>query len=234
MTSSWIPGRVSTWTNRFASPSTDHRHDVTCIFGESRRLLRRKPSPSPGAGHRTIWLETSPSDFVSAYHGCCLPFLRWSYLNRAGLVVGNRTHGVLVNSNSQLDSFPALGNLFIVRLVQFQYWNWTMGGRVRLTDVVYLPGCSCRGLGEDTTRLARRGDHFALRIVGALEHGLRIVEVAVTFSNRLGVSKGGNAGWFATFTLGLPIIWHILTYRVARTAEVSGSPSDELTHALFQ
>ncbi len=158
------------------------------------------------------------------------------YLRHADLVLGSRTHGFLLNSNSQLNSFLMLGNLFVAKLLQFRYWDWTMGGRVRFTDV----GCTYRAVRAEALEkilpaLRVGGDHFAPHMVMvALEHGLRVVEVPVTFWSRLGVSKGGNASWWAAFTLGLTMIWHILTYRVARTAEASGSSSDEPTHALSQ
>ena len=156
------------------------------------------------------------------------------YLKHADLVLGSRTHGFMLNGDSQLNSFLALGNLFVAKLLQFRYWDWTIGGRVRLTDV----GCTYRAVRAEAlekilSALGVGGSHFAPHMVMvALEHGLRVVEVPVTFWRRLGVSKGGNASWRAAFTLGLAMIWHILTHRVARTAEVRGSPADELTHVL--
>lgn len=157
-----------------------------------------------------------------------------AYLKHADLVLGSRTHGFFVNSDSQLNSFLALGNLIVAKLLQCRYWDWVMGGRVRLTDV----GCTYRAiraeaLGKILPALRVGGSHFAPHMVMvALERGLQVVEVPVTFWRRVGISKGGNASWWAAFTLGLRMIWDILTYRVVRTVEVRESPSDELTHAL--
>jgi hypothetical protein len=51
-------------------------------------------------------------------------------------------------------------------------------------------------------------------VMVALEHGLKVIETPVTFWKRVGVSKGGNANWRAALTLGLQMIWHIMTHRV--------------------
>lgn len=156
------------------------------------------------------------------------------YLKHADLVIGSRTHGALLNGDSQLNSFLTLGNLFVAKLLQLRYWDWTIGGHVRLTDV----GCTYRAIRADALRkilpaLRVGSGHFGPHMVMvALEHGLRVVEVPVTFWRRIGRSKGGNARWGTAFALGLAMIWHILTYRVARSPEGSGSPADELTHAL--
>jgi len=141
-----------------------------------------------------------------------------AYLKHADMVLGSRTHGFLLNDNSQLNPFLALGNLFVAKLLQFRYWDWRTGGRVHLTDV----GCTYRviraeALGRILPMLHVGGDHFGPNMVMvALEHGLRVVEVPVTFWKRVGVSKGGNANWRRAFKLGLVMIWHIITYRLRR------------------
>ncbi len=154
-----------------------------------------------------------------------------AYLKHADLVLGSRTHGFLLNSNSQLNSFLALGNLFVAKLLQFRYWDWGIGGRVRLTDA----GCTYRAIRAEALRkilpvLEVGGNHFGPHMVMvALEHGLRTVEVPVTFWRRVGTSKGGNATWRAAFTLGQVMIWHILTYRVRRQPVSELSAIDDPT-----
>lgn len=151
-----------------------------------------------------------------------------AYLKHADLVLGSRTHGSLLNGNSQLNSFLTLGNLFIAKLLQFRYWDWGIGGRVRFTDV----GCTYRAiraeaLGRILPALHVGGDHFGPNMVMvALEHGLRVVEVPVTFWKRVGASKGGNANWRKAFKLGLVMIWHILTYRVRRVGPATAEVDD--------
>ncbi len=156
------------------------------------------------------------------------------YLKHADMVLGSRTHGFLLNGNSQLNSFLALGNLFVAKVLQFRYWDWETGGRVRLTDV----GCTYRAIRAEALQrilpaLQVSGDHFAPHMVMvALEHGLRVVEVPVTFWERVGSSKGGNASWRRAFVLGLVMIWHILTYRVRRSTEAVVSEPERATYVL--
>jgi hypothetical protein len=143
-----------------------------------------------------------------------------AYLQYADLVVGSRTHGALLNSDSQLNSFFTLGNLFVAKLLQTRYWDWITGGRIRLTDV----GCTYMAIRADALRrilpsLEIGGNHFIPHLLlVAPERGLQVVQVPVTFWKRIGVSKGGNASWRTGFRLGVAMVWHILTYRVAREA----------------
>lgn len=145
-----------------------------------------------------------------------------AYLRNADLVIGSRTHGALLNGDSQLNSFLTLGNVFVAKLLQFRYWNWKTGGTVRLTDV----GCTFRGIRAEALRqvlpaLRVGGNHFGPHMVMvALERGLRVVEVPVTFWRRVGTSKGGNASWRKAFLLGLLMIWHILTHRTPRRLQM--------------
>lgn len=138
------------------------------------------------------------------------------YLRHADLVVGSRTHRVLLNGDSQLNSFFTLGNVFVAKLLQFRYWDWVTGGRVRLSDV----GCTFLAIQADGLRrvlpfLEVEGNYFLPHmLIVALERGLRVIQVPVTFWRRTGVSKGGSASWIGGFVLGLKMIWHILTYRV--------------------
>jgi hypothetical protein len=143
-----------------------------------------------------------------------------AYLKHADLAVGSRTHPDLFNGDSQLNSFFVLGNVFLGKLLQFRYWDWTSGGRVRLTDV------GCTYMAFRTAALERilpalevGGHHFVPHVLMvAVEHGLRAVQIPITFWKRVGASKGGNASWWTGLRLGLVMIWHILTYRVRRGA----------------
>jgi len=139
-----------------------------------------------------------------------------AYLPHADLAIGSRTHAALLSGDSQLNSFTTLGNLFVAKLLQLRYWDWNVGGRVRLTDV----GCTYRAIRATALRkilpaLQVGGNYFGPHMVMvALEHGLRVIEAPITFWKRVGVSKGGNANWRAALTLGLQMIFHITTYRV--------------------
>ncbi len=160
-----------------------------------------------------------------------------AYIKHADLVVGSRTHRALLNSDSQLNSFFIIGNILIAKLLQLRYWDWRMGGRVHLTDA----GCTYRAIRAEALErilpaLEVGGHYFGPHMVMvALERGLRVVEVPVTFSKRIGTSKGGNASWRNGFVVGLSMICHVLTYRVRRSVEVAGGSSMEASsHAISQ
>lgn len=153
-----------------------------------------------------------------------------SYLKHADLVIGSRTHPALLSGDSQLNSFFVLGNVFIGKVLQFRYWNWIMGGGLRLTDV----GCTYMALRSEALKrilpaLEVGGNHFVPHLLMvALEHGLDVVQVPVTFWKRVGTSKGGNASWQKGFHLGLIMLWHILTYQVRQAH--APHPVEELRH----
>ncbi|MDR7573563.1 MAG: glycosyltransferase family 2 protein [Armatimonadota bacterium] len=150
-----------------------------------------------------------------------------AYLKHADLVIGSRTHYALLKGDSQMNSFLTLGNVFVGKVLQLRYWDWRVGGRARLTDV----GCTYMAFRADA--LARivhslevGGNHFVPHVLMvAQEHGLRVVQVPVTFWPRVGTSKGGSAGWKQGLQLGLTMLWHILTYRV------KASPASYPAHA---
>lgn len=156
-----------------------------------------------------------------------------AYLRHADLVIGSRTHSALLNSDSQLNSFFTLGNLFVAKLLQARYWDWITGGRVRLTDV----GCTYLAIRSEALvkiidDLEVGGSHFIPHLlIVALERGLRVVQVPVTFWKRVGVSKGGNASWTSGMSLGLAMIWHILTHRVRLARQPEPVPADALRQA---
>jgi hypothetical protein len=157
-----------------------------------------------------------------------------AYLRHADLVVGSRTNPVLLSGDSQLNSFLTIGNLFIAQLLQFRYWNWVTGGPTRFTDV----GCTYRALRADMLAQILPAfdvgeNHFSPHmLMVALEHNLRIIEIPVTFWKRIGRSKGASACWRSGFTIGLSMIWHILTYRVGRASTLRCAEEERLSHAV--
>lgn len=64
VTTSWIPGGLTTWTHEFASQLADRGHDVTCVCVKVNWLLRREIPPFRGVRYKTIWLTTSPTNYL--------------------------------------------------------------------------------------------------------------------------------------------------------------------------
>ncbi len=149
-------------------------------------------------------------------------------------VWGTRTTPCWRSAARQSNSFLTIGNLFISQLLPFRYGNWVTGGPARFTDV----GCTYRAMRAEALApilpaLHAGGNHFSPHmLMVALEHNLRIIEVPVTFWRRVGYSKGGNASWLSSFTLGLLMIWHILTYRVQRGPALRCAEAERDLHAL--
>ncbi len=184
---------------------------------------RRALAEGLRSGHEAVILCEADRTYSSADVENLLAYLKY-----ADLVVGSRTHPMLLNSDSQLDSFFSVGNMFVAKLLQLRYWGWKTGARVHLSDV----GCTYRAVRASALHrmlpgLEVGGDHFGPHMVMVgLEQGLRVVEVPVTFWKRVGVSKGGNANWRKGFVLGLVMIWHILTYHVRRMGEGIGKSAE--------
>lgn len=137
------------------------------------------------------------------------------YLDNADLVLGTRTTQELLDQKSQLDWFYVWGNLFLAKLIQLKYWSVKCWGKVRLTDV----GCTFRAIRPEALskiidQLDVGGDHFSPHmILTALENDLKVVEVPVTFRERVGESKGAGSNKRKAIKVGLQMLWHILTYQ---------------------
>ncbi len=136
------------------------------------------------------------------------------YLDNVDMVVGTRTTQELTTEDSQLDWFYVWGNMFLAKLVQVKFFDIKHWGRVRLTDV----GCTMRAVRAEALRriidrLYVGGYYFSPHmLMAAIANGLKVVEVPVTFRKRWGVSKGASSGKWKGFSIGLQMIWHILTF----------------------
>lgn len=135
------------------------------------------------------------------------------YLEDVDMVVGSRTHSFLTCRDSQMDWFYCWGNLFLAKLLQFKFFNLRFLGKVRFTDV----GCTMRAIKKEALAkiiddLKVGGHHFSPHmILVALKHGLKVLEVPITFRKRVGVSKGAGGNKRLAIKVGLKMLWHILT-----------------------
>jgi glycosyltransferase involved in cell wall biosynthesis len=136
------------------------------------------------------------------------------YLDNADMVIGSRTTRELLSSKSQLDWFYVWGNLFLAKLIQIKFWDAKHWGRVRLTDV----GCTFRVIRREALQkiiddLNVGGDHFSPHmIMVAINKGLKVIEIPITFRERVGKSKGAGSSKRKAIVVGLKMLWHILTY----------------------
>jgi glycosyltransferase involved in cell wall biosynthesis len=131
-----------------------------------------------------------------------------AYIENADMVVGTRTVVEVLDPDSQVDWFINWGNKFIARMLQIRYW-----GKVRLSDV----GCTYRAVRRDALlrllpKLKEGKNTFSPHmIMKALENGLDVVEVPVTFRKRIGASKGIGNRKLKGLLEGFKMIWMIIT-----------------------
>jgi glycosyltransferase involved in cell wall biosynthesis len=135
------------------------------------------------------------------------------FLDDADLVVGSRTHMHFTDSDSQMDWFYLWGNMFLAKVLQLRFFNLRFMGVTRFSDV----GCTLRAISKDALLriiddLEVGDGHFSPHMIKiALQNGLRVTEVPVTFRKRVGVSKGAGGSKWRGIKIGLRMLWHIVT-----------------------
>ena len=146
------------------------------------------------------------------------------YLDNCDMVIGTRMTQVLSEKANQNDTFLVWGNLFIATFFQLKYFNLRHFGVAPLSDV----GCSYRCIrreslekiiGDFTKRnsdeLEKGITDFTITLFttkSAIENDLRVIEVPITFKERLGISKGVGKGKNTAITSGLQMLYFLLFY----------------------
>lgn len=139
-----------------------------------------------------------------------------AYIGQADMVVGTRVVPGLVEDGSQMDHFFIWGNIFASALMRMKFWNLQFLGATSLSDL----GCTFRvvrreGLERIIGDMDVGGNHFSPHmIMAAMERGLSVIEIPVTFRRRIGESKGASQSIWKGLQVGLAMIWHILTFRL--------------------
>jgi len=134
------------------------------------------------------------------------------FLDDADMVVGSRTHMAYTDSDSQMDWFFLWGNLFLAKILELRFFNLKFLARARFTDV----GCTMRAMNKDALlkiieALNTGGNHFSPHMMKvALEKGLRVVEVPITFRKRVGLSKGASVSKRKALRIGFRMLWHLI------------------------
>ena len=146
------------------------------------------------------------------------------YLDNCDMVIGTRMTQVLSEKANQNDTFLVWGNLFIATFFQLKYFNLRHFGVAPLSDV----GCSYRCIRRESLEkiigdfTKRNSDELEKGITNytitlfttksAIENDLRVVEVPITFKERLGISKGVGKGKNTAITSGLQMLYFLLFY----------------------
>lgn len=133
-----------------------------------------------------------------------------AYIRHADIVTGTRTVEQLRAKETQLSTFMFYGNLFVGKLLEVKHL-----GNVTLTDVgTTYKACrtaALRGLMPQLDpKVNLEFNPYFLDV--ALDNGLRVVEIPITFHKRIGDSKGGNVNnWIAAklgFRMMRGILWN--------------------------
>lgn len=145
------------------------------------------------------------------------------YLNNSHIVIGTRQVQVLTEKGNQNSMFYVWGNYILAKLIQIKYFSLTNLGIVELTDVGCLYRCIRKDAlekikdnlnGSDAKKIIENPNNGLIAnflTMVAIENNLRIVEIPITFRNRIGVSKSGADKKGKAIIYGLRFFWYILT-----------------------
>jgi hypothetical protein len=135
-----------------------------------------------------------------------------AYAPHAEIVNGTRTVECLRQYSTQLTTFMYYGNLFVGKLLEAKHL-----GRSTITDVgTTYKLCHKSALAQLLPQLnpTVNLEFNAYFLDRALENGLTVVECPITFHQRAGISKGGNASdWRALKVGGRMMIGIIFGWR---------------------
>ncbi|MDH3253008.1 MAG: glycosyltransferase family 2 protein [Ignavibacteria bacterium] len=131
-----------------------------------------------------------------------------AYLPHVDIVSGTRISEQLRAHRTQLTTFMYYGNFFAGKLLELKHL-----GRGTFTDVGTTYKLSRNSALERLLPLLNPGINLEFNahfLDTALENGTTIVECPVTFHNRIGISKGGNASNWQALKVGIRMITGIV------------------------
>ena len=147
------------------------------------------------------------------------------YLDNCDEVIGTRQIQVLCEKENQNGILHVWGNKFLAKLVQLKYFNLRYFGIIELSDV----GCMYRCIRKEALeriineienvtnkqKLSEKQSKFSpiglLLTLISIENNLKIIELPVTFKQRIGYSKSQSNKKGKAILYGLRFIWLILT-----------------------
>jgi len=146
------------------------------------------------------------------------------YLDNCDMVIGTRMTQVLSEKTNQNDTFLVWGNLFLAAFFQFKFFNLRHLGVTALSDV----GCSYRCVRRESLEkiisnfTKQNSDEFVKGIndititlfttKSAIENDQRVIEIPITFKERIGVSKSGVTHKNKAIKYGLQMLYFLLFY----------------------
>ncbi len=137
-----------------------------------------------------------------------------TYLKDADMVVGTRTTRELVEQGTNMRGLVRWGNVIEAKFVEALWW----GHQPRFTDV----GCTYRALWRETYQAIRPllhavGPELAPEMmIAVLQVNKRIIEVPVSYHERLGGESKHSANYFKISQTALRMLRTILRHRFSR------------------
>ena len=136
VTSSWIPGGVTTWAHEFANQLVDRGHDVTCVFVQMKWPLIRTPPRFQDVRYKTIWLEPTPPFFLSAIPAFLSTFLRAHPID---IVVSTEAEGTAISDSKDPRLPTHIAVLHIPEPVYVRRRDLVLSGMRLIRDIVFSP-----------------------------------------------------------------------------------------------
>ena len=137
------------------------------------------------------------------------------YLKDADMVIGTRTTRELVEQGTNMRGPVRWGNVLVAKAVEALWW----GHQPRFTDV----GCTYRALWRETYQAIRPllrgvGPELAPEMmIAVLQVNKRIIEVPVSYHERIGGESKHSANYFKISQTALRMLRTILRHRFSRT-----------------
>jgi hypothetical protein len=130
------------------------------------------------------------------------------YLEHSDIVNGTRIVETLQANSTQLSIFMHYGNLFVAKLLELKYFS-----DVSLTDVgttykIIRSDCLLEILDDLDVSVNLAFNPYFMET--AISKGYKLVEVPITFHQRIGESKGGNVSDVIALKLGLKMMFGII------------------------
>jgi glycosyltransferase involved in cell wall biosynthesis len=147
------------------------------------------------------------------------------YLDNCDEVIGTRQIQVLCEKENQNGILHVWGNMFLAKLIQLKYFNLQYFGIIELSDI----GCLYRCLRKEALeqiineienvtnkqKLNEKRSKFSpmglLLTLTSIENNLKIIELPVTFKQRIGYSKSQADKKRNAILYGLRFLWLILS-----------------------
>ena len=137
------------------------------------------------------------------------------YLKDADMVIGTRTTRELVEQSTNMRGPVRWGNVIVAKFVEALWW----GHQPRFTDV----GCTYRALWRETYQAIRPLLHGVgpelspEMMIAVLQVNKRIIEVPVSYHERIGGESKHSANYFKISQTALRMLRTILRHRFSRT-----------------